>query len=227
MGRGRLRGGAIHFADDEVPFGFNLVWQVAVSPGGDRLAAATYRVPPPPGPPKIDLKATGLFSPPCAVYALPTGEPLWERTLPREFNRVVGWQMQALWPATFAYSPDGSRLAVAWPHGEDKTLGRVLLLDAGTGEVLRSLHGTIREHNGLDRPGVVAFGPDGRLAVGFGRDTLVWGSDGEEPIYRLKGHDNDVFAAVFGPDGSRLFTLGAGEGEVGGTRAAKPRASGT
>lgn len=214
----------IRFADDEVPFGFNFVWQVAVWRGGDRIATATYRVPPPPpGQPKLDLSATGLFSPTLRVYALPGGQQVWERALPKEFSRAIGWRAPGLWPATLSYSPDGSRLAVAWPHAEEKTLGCVLLLDAGTGEVVRSLRGTIREHKGLDRPGVVAFGPDGRLAVGFGRDTLVWGPDGEEPLYRLTGHDNEVFAAVFGPDGSRLFTLEAGTGPGSAPRAASLR----
>ena len=93
-----------------------------------------------------------------------------------------------------AYSPDGRLLAQA---GEDKT---ILLRDAATDEVIKTLTGHTDVVNGL------AFAPDGRTLASASYDKTVrlWdiATGGEKAT--LSGHSNWVLAVAFAPDGKTL-----------------------
>jgi WD40 repeat protein len=115
---------------------------------------------------------------------------------------------------TLAYSPDGRWLAVVW--AED--LNTVVLLDAQTHETVARFRG----HEKLVYS--AAFSPDSRRLASCSQDHTVrlWQVDpltlssppaaGEEGTVRacqvLHGHTDEVFAAAFHPDGTRLATAG-------------------
>ncbi len=97
-----------------------------------------------------------------------------------------------------APSPDGKLLAV--PRGSN-----VVLFDAGTGAVVRTLVGrAIRAYG-------AAFSPDGtRLASGstFHGDgaITVWDVQSGQVVHVLKGHTGDVWRTAFSGDGKRLVS---------------------
>jgi WD40 repeat protein len=126
------------------------------------------------------------------VRDLATGKDLWTVT---DFQTPV---------QTAAFSPDGSRLAVAGGRLAGGP-GELKVLDAGTGKLLLDVKETGAEV--LD----VCFSPDGtRLAVA-GRDHAVrlWDLPGGNEPRVLRGHESAVLGVAFGPDGSRLVTGGA------------------
>ena len=97
-----------------------------------------------------------------------------------------------------AQSPDGKLLAV--PRGSN-----VVLFDAGTGAVVRTLVGhAVRAYG-------AAFSPDGtRLASGstFHGDgaITVWDVQSGRVVHVLKGHTGDVWRTAFSGDGKRLVS---------------------
>jgi WD40 repeat protein len=134
---------------------------------------------------------------PFRVYDLASGEPLFSA------------EGRAL-----AYSPDGRWLAVV-RAADDKTVG---LLDARTHEPVAGFRG--HEKAVLS----AAFSPDSRRLASCSSDRTVrvWPTDpatqpsppgeGREGVVRecrvLGGHTDEVFAAAFHPDGTRLATAG-------------------
>ena len=93
-----------------------------------------------------------------------------------------------------AYSPDGRMLALG---GEDKM---ILLRDAATGEVLKTLSGHTDIVAGL------AFSPDSQTLASASYDKTVrlWDVAGGGEKAVLQGHKNWVLAVAYAPDGKTL-----------------------
>jgi WD40 repeat protein len=160
-----------------------IYWLVVVSPDGKSVAATAYGPEGPPGGSHL------------AIFDVGSGKPLF-----------------ASEGAALAYSPDGRWLAVR--EADDKT---VVLRDARTHKVAARFPG----HEGLINS--AAFSPDGRrlATCSADRTVRVWQIDpltlpspasGGEGRVRgcqvLLEHTDDVFAAAFHPDGTRLATAG-------------------
>lgn len=100
-----------------------------------------------------------------------------------------------------AFSPDGSMLAVAVDHG------RMLILDASSGRVLRTIHPS-------SEPVAVAFSRDGTLASGsWGGIVTLW----DPRTGRALGHPllaaaAPIGAITFDPTGETFATAGGSSG---------------
>jgi WD40 repeat protein len=128
---------------------------------------------------------------------------------------------------TASFSPDGRLLATGCCNGS------VRLWEVASGRAVATL-------NGHDRRGVVvAFAPGGRILASadggsqFGdarrpRTIRFWDVASGKELARIGGHDSDVLALAFSPDGKRLVAgLGNGTALVWDTpAAAKPPAVG-
>ncbi|HLF36449.1 MAG TPA: WD40 repeat domain-containing protein [Anaerolineales bacterium] len=108
-----------------------------------------------------------------------------------------------------AASPDGEYLLVGrdwYPY--DPTLGYdgvMALLDADTGETLRSLEG----HTAM--VGALAFSPDGRYALSGSRDQTVrlWEANTGEQLKVFYGHAGEAWNVAFSPDGLTGYSTGS------------------
>ena len=56
----------------------------------------------------------------------------------------------------------------------------------------------------------LAFSPDGRqlLSAGTGRVVQLWDIESSKLVRELRGHTDDIFAAIFHPDGQRIVSAG-------------------
>jgi WD40 repeat protein/DNA-binding SARP family transcriptional activator len=106
-----------------------------------------------------------------------------------------------------AFSPDGSRLAIAFgartPAGPTPETGDpdgVKILDARNGETLATLR--------ADEVGSVAFSPDGSLLAGGQLDgeVLLWATDGWGRVGAPLASGGDAPSVAFSPDGRALAT---------------------
>jgi WD40 repeat protein len=107
--------------------------------------------------------------------------------------------------SSVAFSPDGTRLAVAgirWPKGQAK-IEEVTVWDAGSGKQLRTLVGASQ---GL------AFSPDGTRLASFSWETstlTVWDARTGQKQLTIRGAVGDV---ALSPNGKRLAAVYAGNG---------------
>ena len=102
-----------------------------------------------------------------------------------------------------AWSPDGRIIAAG--GGTPGVSGELVLIDAVTGQILKTLEG----HR--DYVYHVAFSPDGkRLAsCGYDRQIRVWDVASGKPTGVFKEHTEAVYAVAFSPDGTLLASAAA------------------
>jgi eukaryotic-like serine/threonine-protein kinase len=182
-----------------------LVWGVAFSPDGQRLASASRDQTV-----KIWDTATGkellaLKGHAGQVYGLafsPDGQRLasgsWDQTV-KIWESATGRELLALkghtgWVNGVAFSPDGQRLASA---SHDQT---VKIWDCATGKELFALKGH------ASQVWSVAFSPDGQRLASASHDQTVkiWDSATGKELFALKGHAGWVMSVAFSPDGQLL-----------------------
>jgi WD40 repeat protein len=102
-------------------------------------------------------------------------------------------------PTDVTFSPDGTHVATAI-HNRP---GLLIEWDLGTGDQLRRSEAQPKPARCL------AYGPDGRLAMGGPRKLTIWDRTGDRPAHSIDV-DNEYFACVaFSPDGCRLAAAGA------------------
>jgi WD40 repeat protein len=117
---------------------------------------------------------------------------LWDFEKGGKLQNLIG--VGSVGIVSLAYSPDGKILAAG---SQDS---RITLLDAATGQTVRSLAGHKSEVFAL------AFSPDGkRLASGsLDKTVKVWDVAGGSELLTLTGHAEAVRAVAFSPDGKSL-----------------------
>ena len=105
-----------------------------------------------------------------------------------------GWINDTAGPA-IAYTPDGTRLAVAGSIG-------IWIYDVETGKALDLLVGH------TDVVNSVAFSPDGKHIVsGSGDNTLrLWNANTGDPIRTFTGHADAVNSVAFSPDRKHIVS---------------------
>jgi WD40 repeat protein len=136
---------------------------------------------------------------------------------------------------TMAYSPDGTRLAVAGVvfdsttgqelfslRGHTQGITRLAFNADGTRLITASYDGTAKvwditpAHEVFARPAHggmvydVAFSPDGQLLTTAGRDgnAIIWAAQSGQIQHVLTGHGDVVNGVAYSPDGKLLATTG-------------------
>jgi WD40 repeat protein/transcriptional regulator with XRE-family HTH domain len=147
------------------------IWGLAFSPDGTRIVTAS-----PDGTAKV-----------------------WNAFHSREFLTLVnGPAIPSQVGARLAYSPNGSRLAVAAAYSDPTAK----VWDMTSGKLLYSLVGHTGEVN------FIAYNSDGtRIATSsFDGTAKVWNAETGKELLTLSGHDGFVVGVVFSPDDTRIAT---------------------
>jgi WD40 repeat protein len=192
-----------------------LVWGVAFSPDGQRLASASFREVKvwDGGSGQELLTFRGHTGPVHSVAFSADGQRLASASF-REVKVWDGHSGQDLltfrghrgWVSAVAFSPDGQRLASA---SDDSTpafpvRGAIVKVwDAHTGKELLSLDSHAHKVHS------VAFSPDGqRLASAGFNQVKVWDARSGQELLTFRGHTGPVHSVAFSPDGQTLFSRG-------------------
>jgi WD40 repeat protein len=192
-----------------------VVWTLAFSPDGTRLASASHDKTA-----KVWDVATGkellslkrhtdrvnavAFAP--DGHRLATGSrdktvKLWDSANGLEIRTLAGHTASV---AAVAFRPDGLRLAAGTLPAKPGTKGEVAVWDPAAGTKVRSLR---PEAGGLF---TVAYSPDGRILAAAGEDRIIhlWDEATGRKVFALRGHDATILRLAFTRDGRFLVSCG-------------------
>lgn len=193
----------------DLPAAGSLVWSVAFSPDGTRIAAGTYdkqilvydaRS----GEVVATLEGHGnwvtsvAFSPDGKVLASGSEDStvrLWDPVEGKELAKLEGHKATV---RSLAFSPDGKTLATGSQDGTIK------LWDVEKRAEVASLEG---HEDGVFS---IDFSPDGRLLASSSADRTIriWSLEDSREIRKLQGHTNWVVSVAFSPAGNVVASGG-------------------
>ena len=159
---------------------FSELWAIAFDPSGDTLI--------------IGHGSAHRRTADLGVYE-------WEMGLTQlrfETGEVVKGLSVSDLPGVFAFSPDGTRLAVS--GGPQSGHPEVVVLEFPGGSM------KFRYLPSGTRTRCLAYLPDGRLIAANARSVYVFPPDGPEPQFVLTGHEGQVNALAAFPDRRRLLS---------------------
>jgi WD40 repeat protein len=133
---------------------------------------------------------------------------VWDVATGKSVRTILGES----WPGAsgeinaIALSPDGARLAVGGRLGKSDTSDYaevIRLYDFATGHLVALL----KDGHGKSVTSL-AFSPDGRRLISGSNDNtaIIWDTEEQRLLHRLRGHGDTVFAVGFTPDGERAVT---------------------
>jgi WD40 repeat protein len=116
--------------------------------------------------------------------------------------RLFAINEQALPVKSVAYSPDSRFIAAGLLDG------RVLVIDARTGEVRHRLGGIRAQKGHTARVNAVVFTADSRSLLSAGSDDVIilWDLQTGEEVHRFSGHNGDVSVLALSADGKQIYS---------------------
>ena len=190
--------------------GRGAIYEIAISPEGERLAVASatgiwlYSIP--------ELEDIAWFETDAAINIdwSPDGERIasidsdgpvrvWEVATGDMLRELKGHDrihLNSHFTTNVVWSPDGKQLASVGREGTMR------VWDVATGNERVALEGQIN-YGSI----VLAWSPDGkRFAASAAKNVRVWETETWEQLTELVGHTTSVSAVVWSPDGARIAT---------------------